>query len=38
MTKDLALIIHGKGLKQEHYLNTEDFLHALDQNLKIKLG
>jgi len=38
MTKDLALIIHGKDLKQEHYLNTEDFLHALDENLKIKLG
>ncbi len=38
MTKDLALIIHGKDLKQEHYLNTEDFLHALDENLKLKLG
>jgi len=38
MTKDLALIIHGKDLKQEHYLNTEDFLSALDENLKIKLG
>jgi len=38
MTKDLALIIHGKDIKQEHYLNTEDFLSALDENLKIKLG
>jgi isocitrate dehydrogenase len=38
MTKDLALIIHGKDLKTEHYLNTEDFLHALDENLKLKLG
>jgi isocitrate dehydrogenase len=38
MTKDLALIIHGKDLKQEHYLNTEAFLNALDENLKVKLG
>jgi isocitrate dehydrogenase len=38
MTKDLALLIHGKDLKQEHYLHTEDFLHALDENLKRKLG
>jgi isocitrate dehydrogenase len=38
MTKDLALIIHGKDLKQEHYLNTEDFLSALDENLQRKLG
>ncbi len=36
MTKDLALIIHGKDLKPEHFLNTEDFLHALDENLKKK--
>jgi len=38
MTKDLALIIHGKDLKQEHYLNTEAFLQALDENLQKKLG
>jgi isocitrate dehydrogenase len=37
MTKDLALIIHGKDLKQEHYLNTEDFLQALADNLQVKL-
>lgn len=34
MTKDLALIIHEKDLKEEHYLNTEDFLNAIDLNLK----
>lgn len=34
MTKDLALIIHEKDLKDEHYLNTEDFLNAIDLNLK----
>ena len=37
MTKDLALIAFGKYLKPEHYLTTEDFLNALDENLKIKL-
>ncbi len=34
MTKDLALIIHGKELNESHYLNTQDFLDAIDQNLK----
>ncbi len=38
MTKDLALIIHGKDLKPEHYLNTEDFLNALDEGLKARLS
>ncbi len=37
MTKDLALIIHGKNLKEEHYLTTEGFLEALDANLQKKL-
>lgn len=38
MTKDLALCIHGRDLKPEHYLNTEDFLAALDEGLKNKLS
>jgi len=39
MTKDLAVCIHGsKVVLGEHYLNTEDFLNALDTNLKKKLG
>ncbi|WP_291857370.1 isocitrate dehydrogenase (NADP(+)) [Marinilabilia sp.] len=38
MTKDLALTIHGKEMKEEHYLNTEDFLAALAENLEIKMG
>lgn len=38
MTKDLALILHGKDLKPEHYLNTEDFLTALDEGLKTRLS
>jgi isocitrate dehydrogenase len=38
MTKDLALIIHGKDLKKEHYLTTEGFLEALNENLKKKIN
>ena len=38
MTKDLALCIHGKELKEEHYLNTQDFLAALDENLQTKIN
>lgn len=38
MTKDLALIIHEKGLKEEHYLTTQGFLEALDENLQTKLN
>jgi isocitrate dehydrogenase len=37
MTKDLALIIHEKDLNKDHYLTTEDFLEALNENLKKKL-
>ncbi len=37
MTKDLALTIHGKDMKPEHYLTTEEFLNALDENLQEKL-
>ncbi|MFO8001238.1 MAG: isocitrate dehydrogenase (NADP(+)) [Marinilabilia sp.] len=38
MTKDLALAIHGKDMKEEHYLNTEAFLQTLADNLKTKMG
>lgn len=38
MTKDLALLIHGKNLTEDHYLNTEDFLQALDTNLSKALA
>ena len=34
MTKDLALIIHGREMKEEHYLTTEQFLEAINENLK----
>ena len=41
MTKDLAVCVHGSKIKMEHgthYLYTEEFLNALDENLKKKLG
>ena len=34
MTKDLALVIHGKkDMKEEHYLTTGEFLDELESNL-----
>lgn len=38
MTKDLALLIHEDKMTTEHYLTTEEFLEALDNGLKSKLG
>jgi isocitrate dehydrogenase len=39
MTKDLAVCIHGNKVEHgTHYLNTEEFLEALNQGLKSKLG
>ena len=38
MTKDLALIVHGNDLTKDHYLNTEDFLEAINDNLKQALA
>ena len=39
MTKDLAVCIHGnKVLHGDHYLYTEEFLDAIDSNLKRKMG
>jgi isocitrate dehydrogenase len=39
MTKDLAVCIHGNKVEHgKHYLYTEEFLDALDENLKAKLG
>ena len=33
MTKDLAVLIHGDNLTHNDYLNTEDFLAVIKQNL-----
>jgi isocitrate dehydrogenase len=39
MTKDLAVCIHGNKVEHgKHYLYTEEFLDALDENLKKKLN
>ena len=34
MTKDLALLIHEKKLKREHYLSTQEFLDAIKNNFE----
>jgi len=38
MTKKLALCIHGKNLKPQYYLQTENFLEELEKKLRIKLN
>jgi len=39
MTKDLAVCIHGNKVEHgKHYLYTEEFLDAIDENLKKKIG
>src|SRR6187455_757484 len=39
MTKDLAVCVHGNKVNHgEHYLYTEEFLEAIDSNLKKKLA
>jgi isocitrate dehydrogenase len=39
MTKDLAVCLHGNNVTLgKDYLNTEDFLDAIDQNLRSKIS
>lgn len=38
MTKDLAVCIHGNKVAKDQYLNTEDFLAAIDENLRARLS
>ena len=38
MTKDLAVLIHGKETNSSHYLTTQKFLSALKRNLDNKIG
>lgn len=38
MTKDLAMLVHGKATNSSHYLNTEDFLEAINQELKRRMA
>lgn len=37
MTKDLALLIHGKSMTRSHWLNTFEFIDKLEENLVAKL-
>ena len=38
MTKDLAVLIHGKKTNNSHYLTTQQFLSELKKNLESKNG
>jgi len=38
MTKDLALLIHGNDLGKNGYLNTQDFLVAIERKLNMKMS
>ncbi|HEY8404747.1 MAG TPA: isocitrate dehydrogenase (NADP(+)) [Flavobacteriales bacterium] len=38
MTKDLALLVYGDKMTEEHYLTTEDFLDAIDSELKKRMA
>ncbi|MFM7725582.1 MAG: isocitrate dehydrogenase (NADP(+)) [Flavobacteriales bacterium] len=38
MTKDLAVSIHGDQTKDEHYLTTEDFLDAIEAELRTRMA
>ncbi|MDZ4821837.1 MAG: isocitrate dehydrogenase (NADP(+)) [Flavobacteriales bacterium] len=38
MTKDLAVCIHGDNTNESHYLTTEDFLDAIDDELKFRMS
>ncbi|KAJ3054755.1 Isocitrate dehydrogenase [NADP], mitochondrial precursor (Oxalosuccinate decarboxylase) [Rhizophlyctis rosea] len=38
MTKDLALSIHGKGLKREHYVTSEEFIDQVAKRLREAQG
>lgn len=38
MTKDLAMLVYGDKMTPDNYLNTQDFLNALDEALRAKLA
>lgn len=38
MTKDLAMLVYGDKMTDKDYLNTQDFLNAIDEALKAKLN
>lgn len=38
MTKDLALLIHGPQVSRAQYLNTEEFIDAVAEELRARLS
>lgn len=38
MTKDLAICIHGDAVRREHYVNTEQFIDSVAENLRRKVA
>ncbi len=38
MTKDLALLIYGKEMTSDHWLTTEEFLEAIESELKSRIS
>jgi isocitrate dehydrogenase len=38
MTKDLAMLVYGNKMTEANYLTTEDFLDALDAELKTRMA
>jgi len=38
MTKDLAVCIYGDKIQNDQYLHTEDFLEAINEELKLRLS
>jgi len=37
MTKDLAILVHGAKVSRNLYLNTEEFIDAVAENLYSKI-
>ena len=38
MTKDLALCVHGDAVTRQHYVSTEEFLHAIAEGITAKVN
>lgn len=38
MTKDLAICIHGSQVQRKDYLNTEEFIRKLEENLRKRMN
>ena len=38
MTKDLAICIHGNKVKEGMFLHTEDFMEAVEEDMKKKFA